>query len=1351
MKVTIIKCGHAVNVSEQKAISRIEDELRKLPGNDEWFLLTNLTFSVTNQFQSDEIDIIAISPQGIRLIEVKHWFDWEKNDKPSFFEREAEKVTSKAKRLTSLRKDVPDIPQIDGVILLTQESSRIKKLLHLGRIHGVSLHSLAKWKDALGVDRPAVLRPVQVELLCRRLEPRSGAKIDGSLRRMAGYVNLVLTTPRDDSFHRVYKGQHPVRMDKVVLHLYDISAGTGPNLRVKAEREFRTLHKLWAYPWAPKIMDSFQDVPDYPGEMCFFTIADPDAPSLEKRSEDKKWTLEKRILFARDAINAVREFHQCEKDHPLTHRNISPNTILVQFDNKPIITGYDRVRITEEVSVASHFPSVDNVEAFLAPEVRRLGLHAADQRSDIFSLCSSLKLLFSEDIEGEKTEIVDVLERGREENPDGRLSLDKIAQRFDEITYRSQVTSHPESEVVTESALYWSEGQTINDNKKKYRIVSKLGSGGIGSAFKVVQLNNNQEEYGTYVAKTVRDTQHGMQVLKSYQLVRPHLGQHQGLSPIYEIASDWNDNRIIALLKWIDGTPLSTFSGLFPCWYEEMGEASSETLAIRLLREVCEALGFLHGVNLVHGDVSPKNLIVSGHNIVLTDYDFVAKVGDKPFSPGTILYCSPEREALKPVSPSDDLFALAASFFHVLFDREPFQFEGSRIKNKGLNWNDIKREEYPHFSKILDQIVHPDTSQRLRSTEEILSVLPKKQTDVHAVSRVSTVTATPLSTSQLLSEQEIEWLKSLLQSYPGSRWGNQETRGLDTEFASNTYVETSLEQRLMEDITQRKVKLVILCGNAGDGKTAFLQHLFRSAKLGKECKSSQRILEGQFPNGPRVCMNLDGSASWNGKSADTLLDEFFEPFQNGNPEEDIVHLLAVNDGRLLEWVERFEMERGETKLTERLKFYLAREKGENDEDDLLDSPISFINLNHRSLVGGILPDKSGIDVSFLDKLIDHLYGGEEASRIWNPCCFCAKHDICPTYNTGQLFGPSSFPNVLSVERRSRARERLYEGLQAVHLRGEKHITVRELRATLVYVLFGVHYCSDLHDGVIPADYWDRAFDANSCARQGEILHELSRFDPAMDVHPKMDRYLLSLAEEENQIPHYPGLLLASARRRAFFEWSEDSVKHIAGDPLAFGLARGKHLKTFRDISLNNATGVNTVSNETTRKICQGISHLENLPEVAKNNNESIPLRIAQRTLTETVFWVEKALAKFSVEPVIPSYSSDIEQLHRQVNLIYRYQDGSKEILQIGFELFQLLLELGDGYQLYDTSSDDIFANLSLFVKRLVQEDEKCVMAWTPIGDDEVYKISIEQHNENDKPRQNIVIRKELAASGEKKS
>ena len=169
----------------------------------------------------------------------------------------------------------------------------------------------------------------------------------------------------------------------------------------------------------------------------------------------------------------------------------------------------------------------------------------------------------------------------------------------------------------------------------------------------------------------------------------------------------------------------------------------------------------------------------------------------------------------------------------------------------------------------------------------------------------------------------MEWLRGLLQSYPGSRWGNRETRGLDSDFAEQTYVETPLEAALLDDLRARRVRLVVLCGNAGDGKTALLQHLARQFGLERRA-SSERVLEGETDDGLRVRMNLDGSASWRGRSADDLLDEFLAPFRHGPPAEDIAHLLAINDGRLLEWIERVERHESETALTRALYETLQR-------------------------------------------------------------------------------------------------------------------------------------------------------------------------------------------------------------------------------------------------------------------------------------------------------------------------------------------------------------------------------------------------------------------------------------------
>jgi serine/threonine protein kinase len=1368
MKVSVIPCGEVVNESEALAIDRLKRNLQSTEPpqgqhpDGEWILLTNLAFSVTHQFQSDDIDIIAIGPAGVRVIEVKHWSIQWCDSNTDLVTKEADKLTQKARKIgTTLRRVAADLPRVDGTILLTRQPSKVRKLVDLGPVRGVSLYSLNQWKDAVGFEGPQILTPNQVRSLAKAIEPKSAVRLEGSLRHLAGYVNLERHTPKDDRFHRIYRGSHPTRRDKVVLHLYDLSAIEEPKAEVRARREAEALQRLQLYPWAPRILDSFQDAPGYAGEMYFFTIADPAAPTMEFRAGDDEWSPGARLLFAREAIRALAELHSAgDADDALVHRNLTPQTILVRYDNTPIFTGFDRTRIPSDTSVASSNLPGDNADAWIAPEVISHGLGVADQRSDVYSLCVCLSGLFTGMTYSASNTALEILASGQAPNPDQRSKLADLERSISELLGDSVATpSAP-------PARFWTEDQVVRFQGRDYRIVSRLGSGGIGTAFKVVELDrSSQEELGTYVAKIVHDGETGLRVLRSYSLARSHLGRNSGLSPIFEVAREWQENQFVSLLGWIDGTPFSEFTGVFPLLAEDQDESTQESLAVRWLTNLCEALDVLHRNGLTHGDVSPRNMIVSGSSLVLTDYDFVARLDDAALAPGTLSYCSPQRQQKKPSKPTDDLFALAASFFYVLFEKEPFRFGGELAKDRGLCWDDVDRSLFPLVAGVLDRATHKDQAQRFASAAEMLQALApssKQREDEQQDSQIDQTKgevesisgkgkdiptsatkpiAKPPSVEVALSEQRIEWLGSLLQSYPGSRWGNRETRGLDTDFASETYVPTALEQSLLESIRTAQVRLVILCGNAGDGKTALLQHLALELGLGRH-RSVDRILEGTVPDGPQVRMNLDGSAAWQGKSADNLLDDFLAPFQDGPPPENIVHLLAINDGRLLEWIEGVEGRLGrETELTAKLYELLQGKVVKQN------SHIRFISLNQRSLVGGITPEGTEIDTQFLEKLLDHLYGGKKAQEIWYKCDSCSAKERCHVYQAAKVFGSDSLPSPIPDDVRRQARKRLFEALQAVHLRGETHITVRELRAALVYVLFGIHYCDDYHSGEYiddrgPLPYWDRAFAANSPARQGEVLRELARFDPALESHPQVDRYLLSqpVVDSTHSTPRYPGLPLESARRRAFFEWTDEDLRlvlrNVEEPNEALDLARGNHIREFRRIPL--IRDANRLAYITLR-LCEGVSKLEDLPPQAFERSGVVPLRITPRTPTETAFWVEKPLESFRLESVLPPEAEGIERLHRQLALIYKYRDGNEERLLLGAELFHLLLELADGYQLGDVSTDDTFAHLSIFVQRLVREDERELLAWNPMQDERLYRVAAVVQNSPEGMKQELKI------------
>lgn len=1322
MKVQAVACGPAANESERKALEYLKSRLIGEGGDDCWFLLTNLMFSASRHRQADEIDIVAIGPPGVRVIEVKHWSaTWVKRNQ-EVAEQDAHRVTMKARRLgTTLRKRVPHLPHVDGVFLITEDRSRAKALEGEKR-GGVTFYTLPNWKETLGLALPTTLSGDEIRLLASSLGPDAELAVGDTPKRIADYVGLAPGSTADDRFHRIYRAEHRSRRDRVILHLYDLSAREGAKANETARREFEVLLRLQDRPWAPRIVDSFQDVPGYAGEICFFTVADPVAPSLEDRSTDSSWSPRERLAFARDAVRALGEFSERE---PLVHRSLSPRTVLVGRNNTPVFTDFRLTRVPEAVTVGNvRGPESD--DRFLAPEVRAQGLGAADGRSDIWSLCKSLQVLF-ESTDAESSQVAEILVRGTEEKPAARSSLKALEVLL------AKLLGEKEPPPASPRARFWSEGQEVRFRNHDYRIVSRLGSGGVGSAFKVVRLERETgQELGAYVAKTVSDEETGKRILTAYQRAHPHL-RHSGLSTIFEIAEQWSDRSFVALLTWVEGEPLGEFRGLVGIPAEDLG-LDAEELAVRWLREASEALGVLHRNGLVHGDISPSNLIVSDNRIVVTDYDCVIGVGERAVAPGTVAYCSPSFLEEKSAQPADDFYALAASFFSVLFNREPFRFGSDLAKERGLNWQGMDRSAFgERVAAFLERATDPDPSRRFADAGEALATLdpptadPEKQAtpDPQAAGvgeRTAHYHAAPDQQVEL-TDNEVEWLESLLRAYPGSRLGNDETRGLDTDFAERTYVPTNLEERLEKDIREGTVQLVVLSGNAGDGKTALLQRLARRLGLG-EHGSAERIIEGRTEDGLTVRLNLDGSAAWKEKSADDLLDEFLEPFQEGRSEERIAHLLAVNDGRLLEWIEREE-----TPLTETLENLLD---GEPAPDA---AHIRFVDLNQRSLVGSIASGSSDPDAGFVHRLLDSLYGGEEAAAIWAPCRTCRARPRCEVWRATRLFGPD---NLDSEDRpakttRRRARERLIEALQAVHLRGEAQITMRELRATLVHVLFGVHFCTDYHASAeqngaeSPAPYFDRVFSPESPLRQGEVIRDLARLDPALESHPRIDRRLVFDSASTNADSRTEEVDLDAARRRAFFEWTEGRLEQVAEDPNALPLAAGRHFARFRRFLTSGAP-----DRDLTEDLCRGISRLEALPRLALHRGR-VPLRIVGRTPTETVFWVEKDPEDFALEVNRPSAVPGLDQLPREAVLTYR----DRERLPLGAELFSSLLDLSAGIQLAAESTDDVFAQLAIFVQRIAREDERRLFAWTPMDEQTVHELRIETDSE---PVQTIVLR-----------
>lgn len=109
---------------------------------------------------------------------------------------------------------------------------------------------------------------------------------------------------------------------------------------------------------------------------------------------------------------------------------------------------------------------------------------------------------------------------------------------------------------------------------------------------------------------------------------------------------------------------------------------------------------------------------------------------------------------------------------------------------------------------------------------------------------------------------------------------------------------------------------------------------------------------------------------------------------------------------------------------------------------------------------------------------------------------------------------------------------------------------------------------------------------------------------------------------------------------------------------------------------------------------------------------------------KTAFWIEKSASRFSLAAERFQSVAGLETLHRFLVLRYELDHGGSEELIVPLELYSLLMDLADGVQILDAFSDDVFANLGVFTRRLAQEDERRLNGWNPVESDVVWQLGV---------------------------
>src|SRR5438552_3535428 len=214
------------------------------------------------------------------------------------------------------------------------------------------------------------------------------------------------------------------------------------------------------------------------------------------------------------------------------------------------------------------------------------------------------------------------------------------------------------------------------DNIAHYRIVSRLGQGGMGEVYLATDTRLDRSVALKVLPVAVAQDPGRMSRFEIEAKAASALN-HPSVTQIYEIGEDQGIHFLV--MEFIEGEPLDRRIGEQPLPVQEIAGIGSQ---------IADALDAAHAKGIVHRDIKPANIMLTprGHVKVL---DFgLAKMTEARPAPGsraetrfvseagallgTVEYMSPEQALGRPVDARTDIFSLGVVLYQMATGRLPF-------------------------------------------------------------------------------------------------------------------------------------------------------------------------------------------------------------------------------------------------------------------------------------------------------------------------------------------------------------------------------------------------------------------------------------------------------------------------------------------------------------------------------------------------------------------------------------------------------------------------------------------------------------------------------------------------------